>query len=270
MLSRVLSKLFVVRVTVGYAAMLVVVATTLVILGPRVEKAVISHMSTNLHNLARGHFATLVGSAFVTSSGFIYVWLPGLLCLLALAELFWRGGRLVLAFGLGHLGATLIVAVELAVAIRFGWLPISVARASDVGISYGAAAVLGALSVAIPARWRPAWIGWWMAVAVLAVVAGDDFTNAGHLVALMIGMSLSVRFRFVIRWTPVRYVLLTIGAAFGYLLLANELPVMIAPIAGLLGALIGHSAAHHWRSRGVHPGGALYVIPSETGPLLDR
>ena len=142
-----LSKLFLVRVTVGYAAMLVIVATTLVILGPRVEDAVISHMSTNLHNLARGHFATLVGSAFVTSSGFIYVWLPGLLCLLALAELFWRGGRLVLAFGLGHVGATLIVAVELAVAIRFGWLPISVARVSDVGISYGAAAVLGALSM---------------------------------------------------------------------------------------------------------------------------
>ena len=77
MLSRVLSKLFVVRVTVGYPAMLVVVATALVILGPRVEEAVISHMSTNLHNLARGHFATSVGSAFVTSSGFIYVWLPG-------------------------------------------------------------------------------------------------------------------------------------------------------------------------------------------------
>jgi hypothetical protein len=109
-----------------------------------------------------------------------------------------------------------------------------------------------------------------MAVALLAVVAGDDFTNAGHLVALMIGMSLSVRFRFVIRWTAVRYVLLTIGAAFGYLLLANELPVMIAPIAGLLGALIGHSTGHHWRSRGVHPCEALYVIPSETGPRLDR
>lgn len=102
MLSRVLSRLSLVRVTVGYAAMLIVVATTLLILGPRVEDAVVSHMSTNVHNLARGHFATLVGSVFVTSSGFIYVWLPGLICLLALAELFWRGGRLILAFGIGH------------------------------------------------------------------------------------------------------------------------------------------------------------------------
>jgi hypothetical protein len=120
MLSRVLSRLSLVRVTVGYAAILIVVATTLLILGPRVEDAVVSHMSTNVHNLARGHFATLVGSVFVTSSGFIYVWLPGLICLLALAELFWRGGRLILAFGLGHVGATLSVGVGLAAAIRFG------------------------------------------------------------------------------------------------------------------------------------------------------
>jgi hypothetical protein len=194
-------------------------------------------MSTNLHNLARGQFATLIGSVFVTSSGFMYVWLPGLICLLALAELFWRSGRLILAFGLGHVGATLIVAGGLAAAIRFGWVPISVARASDVGVSYGAVAVLGALTVAIPASWRPEWIGWWVAVAVLAAFAGDDFTNAGHLVALIIGMSLSVRFRVVARWTPMRSVLLAIGAAFGYLVLANELPMALAPIAGLLGVL---------------------------------
>jgi hypothetical protein len=42
LLSRVLSRLSLVRVTVGYAAMLVVVATTLLILGPRVEDAVVS------------------------------------------------------------------------------------------------------------------------------------------------------------------------------------------------------------------------------------
>jgi hypothetical protein len=252
-LSHVLSRLSPVRVTVGYAAMLVGVAATLLMLGPRVEGAVISHMSTNLHNLARGQFATLIGSVFVTSSGFIYVWLPGLICLLALAELFWRSGRLILAFGLGHVGATLVVAGGLGVAIRFGWVPISVARASDVGMSYGAIAVLGALTIAIPASRRPAWIGWWLAVAVLAAFAGDDFTNAGHLVALIIGMSLSVRFRVVARWTPLRCVLLGIGAAFGYLVLANELPLALAPIAGLLGALIGRWATHRWRSRWFPP-----------------
>jgi hypothetical protein len=116
-------------------------------------------------------------------------------------------------------------------------------------MSYGAVAVLGALAIAIPASWRPGWIGWWLAVAVLAAFAGDDFTNVGHLVALIIGMSLSVRFRGVARWTPMRCVLLAIGATFGYMVLASELPLAVAPIAGLLGVLIGRWATHHWRSR---------------------
>jgi hypothetical protein len=252
-LSQVLSRLSLVRVTVGYAAMLVGVAATLSMLGPRVEDAVIGHMSTNLDNLARGQFATLIGSVFVTSSCFIYVWLPGRICLMALAELFWRSGRLILAFGLGHVGATLIVAGGVAAAIQFGWVPISVARASDVGMSYGAVAVLGALTSAIPASRRQVWIGWWLAVALLAAFAGDAFTNAGHLVALIIGMSLSVQFPVVARWTPMRCVLLATASAFGYLVLANELPVALAPIAGLLGALIGHWATHLWRGRGLAP-----------------
>ena len=253
MLSRVLPRLFLVPVTVAYSVMLVGIATTLLVLGPGAEDAVVSHLSTNLHNLAHGHFTTLIGSVFVTSDGFMYVWLPGLICLLALAELLWRSGRLILAFGLGHLGATLIVAIGLAAAIRFGWVSISVAHASDVGMSYGAVAVLGALTTAIPARWRWGWIGWWLVVALLAVFGGDGFTNAGHCLALMIGMLLSARFGVVARWTPVRCVLLAIGAAFGYLVLANEIPVVIAPIAGLLGALIAHAAAHTWRNHRTCP-----------------
>ena len=216
-------------------------------LGPRVEDAVVGHMSTNLHNLARGQFATLIGSVFVTSSGFIYVWLPGLICLLALAELFWRrpdpglrararrGDANCSGGGGGH-------------PIRLG-AGLGGACQRRRGDGYGAVAVLGALTVAIPASWRPEWIGCEMglAVALLAAFAGDDFTSAGHLVALIIGMSLSVRFRVVARWTPMP--LLAIGATFGYLVLANELPLALAPVAGLLGALIGRWATHRWRSR---------------------
>ena len=66
-------------------------------------------------------------------------------------------------------------------------------------------------------------------------------------------MSLSVRFRVVARWTPVRCVLLAIGSAFGYLVLANELPLALAPIAALLGALIGRSATHLWLGRRLPP-----------------
>ena len=41
--------------------------------------------------------------------------------------------------------------------------------------------------------------------------------------------------------------------AFGYLVLANELPLALAPIAGLLGVLIGRWATNRWRSRRLPP-----------------
>jgi rhomboid family protein len=251
MMSRVFSSLASVRVTAAYAATLVLVATTLLALGPRAQDSVVSRMSTNLHNLGHGRVGTLVGSAFVTADGHLFVVLPGLVCLLALAELLWQGRRLILAFALGHIGATLVVAAGLATAIRLGWLPISVTRASDVGISYGAAAVLGALTAAIPARWRPAWIGWWLAIALLAAASGEDFTPAGHTVALALGMLLSTRFGSAARWTPVRLALLAVGAAFGYMFL-TELSLLMAPVAGLAGvliALIGGWAQRRWRIR---------------------
>ena len=132
MLTRTFSTLLRLRLTVGYAVTLVVVAATLVVLGPRVQDHVIQHMSTNLHNLGHGRLATLIGSAFVTSEGPMWVWLPGLVCLLALAELLWRSRRVLITFTLGHVGATLIVAAGLATAIEVGWLPLSVARDPDV------------------------------------------------------------------------------------------------------------------------------------------
>ena len=66
---------------------------------------------------------------------------------------------------------------------------------ADVGMSYGAVGVLGTITAAIPHRWRKAWIGWWLAVAAgAAVVSGGYFTNAGHGVALVLGMLVATRF----------------------------------------------------------------------------
>src|SRR6201992_349054 len=156
----IMSRLARVRITLGYALALATVRVALVVLGPRVHDRVVRLASTNLHNLAHGHLGTLFGSAFVTDAGPIWFWLPCLVCLLALAELIWRSGRLALVFVTGHVGATLLVAAGLTAAIELGWLPLSISRASDVGVSYGALAVLGALTAAVPRRWRPVWLGW--------------------------------------------------------------------------------------------------------------
>ena len=109
--GRALSGAASLRVTAAYAIALVAVSLILTELGAHYRDAVVSDMSTNLHNLAHGHLGTLVGSAFVSDGGDIFAWLPGLVCLLALGELIWRSGGLVITFGVGHIGATLLVAV---------------------------------------------------------------------------------------------------------------------------------------------------------------
>lgn len=242
MLLRLLARLARVRVTLAYAVIVTSVTVALYALGPQVQDRVIRHASTNLHNLSHGHLGTLLGSAFVIDAGPIYVWLPGLVCLLALAELLWRSSRLVVAFVTGHVGATLLVAVGLTAAVELGWLPLSVSRATDVGMSYGAAAVLGSLTAAIPGRWRPAWIGCLLAVGVAVVAVGRDFTDVGHAVALTLGMLVSTRFGRPARWTPARFVMLSVAAAFGYLVLAST-DLLVATAAGLAGAVIGEAIA---------------------------
>lgn len=242
-----------VRFTATYAVVLLVVAAALVAVGPQVQGRVIDDLSTNLHNLAHGQLGTLIGSAFVTADNDIYAWLPGLVCLLALGELLWRGKGMVVAFTLGHIGATLIVAAALAIAIRAGWLPASIADASDVGISYGAAAVLGALTAAMPAWWRLPWVSFWVANALVVATAAEsfDFTAVGHVIALTLGVVLSTQFRAPTQWTPPRRLLLAGGVAFGYNVLIG-FGVTFAPAIGFAAALIAlvaRLALRGWRNR---------------------
>ncbi len=229
-----------VRVTLLYSAALAVVAQVLWCLGPGVSSEVIRQVSTNLHNLGEGRVGTLIGSAFVTADGPIWVWLPGLVAILALGELLWRSGRLTLAFAIGHIGATLIVAAGLAAALAAGLLSASIVDVADVGMSYGAVGVLGTFTAAIPQRWRPAWIGWWLAVAVgAAAVNGGYFTNAGHAFALVLGMLVGTRFGQPERWTAARWGLLAVAASFGYLVMGyNSFSLLVPAACGVLGALV--------------------------------
>ncbi|OBI85575.1 rhomboid-like protein [Mycobacterium sp. 1245805.9] len=242
--TETLSRAASVRITAAYAVVLVAVSLLLTALGPHAREVAVSRMSTNLHNLAHGRLSTLIGSAFVDDGdGDICACLPGLVCLLALGELIWRSRGLIVAFAVGHIGATLLVAAGLVVAVEAGWLPFSIARASDVGVSYGAVCVLGALTASIPSRWQPAWMGWWLGIAV-TVAMGADFTAVGHVLALLLGIGLSYRLPSATAWTPPRIVLLCGGAAFGYFMLsASSAPATVAGLAAaLIGVLVGRVA----------------------------
>jgi hypothetical protein len=233
------------RITALYAVVLVTFAVTLAQLGPHTRDAVVSQMSTNLHNLSHGHFSTLIGSAFVSDGGDIVAWLPGLVCLLALGELIWRSKGLLIAFAIGHIGATLLVAIWLTFAVEAGLLPISIAHATDVGVSYGAVSVLGALTASIPSRWRTAWIGWWLGSAVM-VASTADFTAIGHVLALLLGIGLSYRLRSLVRWTPLHVALFIGGVTFAYFVVSG--PSVMALIGGLTGIALGLFANREVRS----------------------
>lgn len=239
MIYRVACLLARIRFTVGYVAALASVSTTILMHGPQVHAQVIRHASTNLHNLAHGHLGTLWNSAFVIDEGPLYFWLPCLACLLAVAELQLRSLRLTVAFVVGHIGATLLVAAVLAGAIEIGWLPWSISRVSDVGMSYGALAALGALTAAIPGRWRPAWIGWWVSLGLATATIGGGFTDAGHTVALLLGMLVTACFTRPARWTLGRCALLAVASGFCLVLLAHSWWSLVSGSAlGLLGAWV--------------------------------
>ncbi|MCM6778188.1 hypothetical protein NDR87_32365 [Nocardia sp. CDC159] len=218
---------FLLPVTYAYVAALVAVTVWLSTMNDTTETRFVLHVSTNLHNLVRGHYGTLFSSAFVIGDTEVALLIiPLLLSLLALAELRFGAWQVIRIFLAGHIGATLLVALGLWVAVEAGWLPMAVTRAEDVGISYGALALIGAFYAVLPARWRPTWAITWLAVAVAGVVMGRTFTNVGHLLAVAIGLAAgfwALRIgRFALpKLTRYETGLLIVAAALGYLLLVG-------------------------------------------------
>lgn len=177
-------------VTLAYAALLLVVGLVLSLAGGRIQSAVAEHASTNLHNLLHGHVGTLIASAFVTDGG-VLTMVPLLACVLALVELRLGSRRMLVSFVAGHIGATLLVALGLVVGVTAGWVSASVERAEDIGVSYGAMALIGVLMAVLPKQWRLPWAQSWLAIGILGILLGKTFTNVGHLTALAIGLGLA-------------------------------------------------------------------------------
>ncbi|MBT2471609.1 hypothetical protein J7E97_28025 [Streptomyces sp. ISL-66] len=158
-------------------------------LDPAARERLLRACSTNADNLDAGRWETLALSALLVEEPMPLPYALLLAAALGYAEYAYGAWWTAAAFLFGHTAATLLV---------YGFLRRSAGprtrRAVDVGTSYGLGTVLGALTSALPrGPVRTAARAGLVALAVRPLLRrGRTFTDAGHLVALGLGLGLSL------------------------------------------------------------------------------
>ncbi|MFG2880542.1 rhomboid-like protein [Streptomyces sp. NPDC048337] len=156
---------------------------------PAEREQLLRSCSTNVDNLASGRWETLLTSAFVVEEPMPLPYALLLVAVLGYAEYAYGAWWTAAVFLFGHATATLLVYGALR-----GTADPRTRRALDVGTSYGFNAVLGALTSALPrGAVRTAARAGLLALAAAPVLKrGRTFTDAGHLVALGVGIGVSL------------------------------------------------------------------------------
>jgi uncharacterized membrane protein YhaH (DUF805 family) len=176
--------------TFAYLGLLAVTSSVLALTTDRFHDRLLSSVSTNLHELGRAPLRVLVASAFWLGDwSELLPWAALILVVLLPVErrLGWR--RTTLVFAAGHVGATLLVAGGLWLGLRYGSVSPAVAKARDVGASYGFLAVAAIAAYLLPARLRPLYLALICGYVVVNVAASGTFTDYGHLAAVAIGLT---------------------------------------------------------------------------------
>jgi len=187
-------------VALGYAAIVLVVFVHMELIGGARAAAIVAQASTNLQNLRTHPLAALTWSAFVVSEPAELLLLPVLVVAFALAQHFFGRAAVLVSVLIGHLLATLCVAVTLVTSIFHGVLQPNVSQATDVGFSYGLACVSGLLVLVVPPGRRrllyliALFAAWSWAILLgppVLNLTSPTFTDLGHLLALLTGLALS-------------------------------------------------------------------------------
>ena len=178
-------------VTLAYVAAATVTTALLASLGDHVDDHVLLAVSTNLHQLGHVPLRVLLASAFWLGSGWtdLLLWAALFGLVVLPVELRLGSRRTLVAFAAGHVGASLLVAGGLWLALRLNSVDPAVARAKDVGASYGFLAVAAVAACLLPTRLRPAYLGLLCGYVVLGVATSGSFTDYGHLTATAIGLA---------------------------------------------------------------------------------
>ncbi|SED47258.1 hypothetical protein SAMN05216532_4659 [Streptomyces sp. 2231.1] len=158
-------------------------------MSPEFEEHFLRQRSTNIHELSRTPVRVLVASAMWIDSGH---WIPYAVLYTvfhAPAERWLATPRWLAVCALAHVLATLISEGVLLMAIRDGVAPRSAVNTLDIGVSYALAGVIAVLTYRIPVPWRYAYLAAVLVFFGLPLAAEPSFTDFGHLVAVLIGLS---------------------------------------------------------------------------------
>lgn len=177
---------------IGYALVVLGVALVLHLQPAHDQVALVQDSSTNIDNLRHFPLRVLLLSAVVVPDP------EGLLILVPLVVFFtacqrWLGRiSSIVVFGIGHVGATLFVAVVLVSQLTRGRLDPGIVHAPDVGVSYGLACLAGLLAARTARRLRWAYVLVTAGILVTVLILAPDFTALGHVVAFGLGSGLAL------------------------------------------------------------------------------
>ena len=106
-----------------------------------------------------------------------------------------------------------------------------------------------------------------LARQALGRVSKEERADAGHTVAVILGVLVSARFQQPIHWTPVRCLMMVASSGFGFLVLAHHWGTMAAaPVFGVLGALAAHKIVQFATRRDALPALPVADDRTMTGP----
>lgn len=155
----------------------------------RLRAAFLSEQSTSLRELTTSPVTVLIRSALYVSPLELIVWWVLFTVVVARLEHRFGSARIMAGFAIGHVGASLLVALLTWGAISTGQAGESAAHGIDVGASYGFAA-LAAMFTYLGTR-RRRFI--WAALVVLVVAANlawfFDGTALGHAIGALLGFA---------------------------------------------------------------------------------
>lgn len=158
---------------------------------PRIHlRTLLSQDSTNLHHLASDPIRVLITSLFWIDG---HAWWPYLLvfCIFLAPAERWLGSiRFLIAGLIAHVIATYVSEGFLYWQIQEAEVSPRYLNTRDIGVSYFVVGVMGLLSYRIPRPWRWAYLAVGAGWLIIAVAVHPQFTEVGHLCALLIGLAL--------------------------------------------------------------------------------